>query len=103
MTFTDMYNNVRGGKYDVNVSYKDNRDEYQRVEKEKLNLFYDDLINTVMEEYGRHILYGKRLNESIAKKIYELAWEDGHAYGFYDVVTHASKYASFVYDCINLL
>ena len=52
-----------------------------------------------MEEYG-HRFYRRNLNEKMAEKIFNQAWEDGHANGYHDVAWRAQNLAELVDDCI---
>lgn len=51
------------------------------------------------EEFRREALEALKMDtHPKADKLYRLAWEDGHAYGFSEVWTYLSKYSELLRD-----
>ncbi|MFA5025049.1 MAG: hypothetical protein WC503_00880 [Candidatus Shapirobacteria bacterium] len=88
-----MSDNIREGKYDNKlpfVSRKKDPEAYKEYNQETsrlLDLFIDDL----EKEYDTSKLKGK-------DKIFAYAWEQGHAYGFSEVVIHYEEIAALVVE-----
>lgn len=90
----DIYDKCRNEEYRVTVPYTNNRDNYRKEAEIKRCNFKEDLIEALVEDYD--------ITYSMAERVYEYAWEDGHSGGYYEVVTHAVKYAELVEDCLKM-
>ena len=94
MSVYDIYDKCKNEEYRVTVPYVNNKDNYREEAKIKRNNFKEDLIEALVEDYN--------ITYSMAGKVYEYAWEDGHSGGYYEVVTYAMKYAELVEDCLKM-
>jgi hypothetical protein len=76
----NLYENIAEKKYDNKIPYtKETRHAYREEENRIYELFNKDCIayaiaNGVPEQY--------------ASKVFSKAWQDGHAYGYSEIVIH---------------
>lgn len=90
----NIYQNILDDKYINKLpypkqheeGYKEKRSEYRHETARLKHLFYEDLC----EEFGLPAA-SKR-----STKIFEKAWEDGHAYGFSEVYGKFSNLVEFL-------
>jgi len=76
----NMYKNVADKKYDIEIPYtKETRLAYNEEESRIYDLFMKDCITYAIEQ-GVPAQY--------AQKIVSKAYQDGHAYGYSEIVTH---------------
>ena len=94
MDIQEINDKVKNDEYAVDVPYKNNRDEYKEKAREKQEQFKEDLIEALVEDYD--------ITYSMAEKIYEYAFETGHANGYYEIVIYASEYAELVEACLKM-
>ena len=59
------------------------------------NKFLELALESIKKEYG--------FNETISKIILEKAWEEGHAYGYKEVLLHIEELAEMVEKIIKAL
>jgi hypothetical protein len=82
MELESLYNAVRSNKYETKLSYKTDR-AAARVDQDLLLLkFMNDL---------RVALRGEGVPDQYIAKVASLAWQEGHSFGFSEVLNHASN------------
>lgn len=84
MNYATLMQKVKDRCYICSRSNYDTDESYNEAQAELDKQFHDDVVSMIMEEYG-HRFYRRNLNEKMAEKIFNLAWEDGHANGYHDV------------------
>ena len=99
MDYAALMQKVRDRGYICSRSNYDTYESYHRAQAELDKQFHNDVVGMIMEEYG-HRLYRRNLNEKMAEKIFNQAWEDCHANGYHDVAWRANNLAELVDDCI---
>ena len=99
MKYAALMQKVRDRGYICSRSNYDTYESYHKAQAELDKQFHDDVVSMIMEEYGNRI-YRHNLNEKMAEKIFNQAWEDGHANGYHDVAWRAKNLAELVDDCI---
>lgn len=99
MNYATLMQKVRDRCYTYSWSSYDTYESYKKAQAELDKQFHDDVVSMIMEEYG-HRVYRRNLNEKMAEKIFNQAWEDGHANGYHDVAWRAKNLAELVDDCI---
>jgi len=65
----------------------------RNAENKARDAFRSDLIDSIMDDLG--------CNQDQAAIIYSEAWEDGHSYGYHEVVSHADSLCTFVAGYVN--
>lgn len=99
MNYETLMRKVNDRGYICSRGDYDTYESYHEAQAELDKQFYDDVVSMIMEEY-RHRFYRRTLNERMAKKIFNQAWEDGHTHGYHDVAWRAKNLAELVGDCI---
>lgn len=99
MDYATLIQKANNGDYMYHKTPTDTFDSYRKAQAELDKKFRDDVVRMIMEEYG-HRFYRRNLNEKMAEKIFNQAWEDSHANGHREVAWRANTLAELVDDCI---
>ena len=99
MNYETLMRKVNDRGYICSRGNYDTYESYHKAQAELDKQFHDDVVSMIMTEYG-HRFYRRNLNEKMAEKIFNQAWEDGHANGYHDVAWRAKNLAELVDDCI---
>lgn len=90
---TDVYANIQAGKYENTVSYTANREAYNKAQRLIEDGFYNDCCDEFDLDPGK----------DSSRKIYQKAYEDGHAYGYAEVYNHMVDLCDFINDYNKLV
>ena len=99
MNYETLMRKVKDRGYICSRGNYDTYESYHKAQAEFDKQFHDDVVSMIMEEYG-HRFYRRNLNEKMAEKIFNQAWEDSHANGHREVAWRANTLAELVDDCI---
>lgn len=93
MDYLTLISKTNNGDYIYSKQPTDTWDSFRKAQAELDRKFSDDVINVIMSMYND-------INEKMAEKIFNQAWEDGHANGYHDVAWRANNLAELVDACI---
>ena len=94
MNYLELINKTNNGDYIYHKSPTDTWDSYRKAQAELDRKFSDDVINVITSMYDM-------IDKKMAEKIFNQAWEDGHANGYHDVTWRANNLAELVAECIS--
>lgn len=89
---TDVYSNIQNGKYNVTVPYLNNRDAYNAESRRVDDEFYVDCCDEL----------GLDPRAASSEKLFQKAYEDGHAHGHTEVYNHLVDLDAFVNEWAEL-
>lgn len=94
MNYLELINKTNNGDYLYSKQPTDTWDFYRKAQAELDRKFSNDVINVITSMYDM-------IDKNMAEKIFNQAWEDGHANGHHDVAWRANNLAELVAECIS--
>ena len=87
----------RDEKGEIKMIYKEFAKKLEEAYKIENKNERKSTIRKINDDFKRalHTEYLGAQNELVADKVFEISWQEGHAFGYYEVENHYDEYSEF--------